>query len=157
MLLGSSFGGAVAATIALRRERRLGGLALANAVLARRQLPLAFPFFIDLLEAPAPLARVIAPLAVQVMGGFALDRDARDEIVREARHFEGRELKRRLESLFQLDLFPHVAALTLPTLVVHGRRDLLVPWWRGRDTARAISGAKFHLVEGAGICPTCLM
>jgi pimeloyl-ACP methyl ester carboxylesterase len=154
VLLGASFGGAVATLVALRRTDRVRGLVLANAVLARSQIPFAFPGFVDLMEAPEPLARLVAPLAVEIMGGFSLDRDARDEIVRQARHFSTRELKRRLRALLRLDLFPELRRLhRTPTLVVHGNRDLLVPWRRGEWAARAIPDARFELVKGAGHLP----
>jgi pimeloyl-ACP methyl ester carboxylesterase len=153
VLLGSSFGGAVAAVVALRRAERLGGLVLANAVLSHRQIPLAFPGFVDLLNGPEPLARLMAPIAAQIMGGMALDRDSRDEIVREARHFSVSELKRRLRSLIALELLPALKGLRLPALVVHGSRDLLVPWRRGRWSARALPHAHFELIRGAGHLP----
>jgi pimeloyl-ACP methyl ester carboxylesterase len=153
VILGSSFGGAVAATVALRRHTTLGGLVLAGAVLSRRQIPLASKYFIDLLEAPEPVARLVAPMAAQIMGGFSLDRDGRDELVREARHFLGDELKRRLEALMKIDLLGRVTTLALPTLVIHGKRDLLVPWWRGKLTAEAIPGARFDLIDRAGHLP----
>ena len=154
VLVGSSFGGAVATLVALRRRERLGGLVLVSAVLSRRQIPLASPSFINLIEAPDPLARLFAPAAVQVMGGLSLDPDARDEIVRQARRYSTRELKNRLLSLMSLDLFPRLSALAgLPTLWVHGTRDWLVPWRRGRAGARQIPGAVFSLVKGAGHLP----
>jgi pimeloyl-ACP methyl ester carboxylesterase len=153
VLLGSSFGGAAAAMVALRRPERLRALVLVSPALSRRQIPLAFPQFIDLLEAPEPIARLMAPLAVNIMGGFALDRESRDEIVRQSRHFQGDELKRRLLAIKTHDLLPALRALETPTLIVHGSRDWLVPWRRGRWTARAIPGSQFHLIRGAGHLP----
>ena len=41
-------------------------------------------------------------------------------------------------------------ALTVPTLVVHGDADRLIPPEFGRETAEAIPGARFELVEGMG-------
>jgi len=153
-LLGSSFGGAVAALVALRGRVPLGALLLVGAVLSRRQIPLATTLFVDLLEAPEPLARLVSPLAAQVMGGFALDREGRDELVREARHFTGRELKRRLRALLALDLLPELPRLgALPVLFVHGRRDLLVPWRAGRRAAERVPGARFDLLSRAGHVP----
>jgi pimeloyl-ACP methyl ester carboxylesterase len=152
-IVGSSFGGAVAASIALRGRVELGALILAGPALSRRQIPLATTRFVDLLEAPEPLARLLAPLAAQVMGGFALDRDGRDELVREARHFSGRELKRRLLSLLRTDLLPRLAELRAPTLFVHGSRDLLVPWRASRRAAALVPGARFELLKGAGHVP----
>jgi pimeloyl-ACP methyl ester carboxylesterase len=40
--------------------------------------------------------------------------------------------------------------LTVPTLVVHGDADRLVPLEGGLATAGAIPGARFEIVEGMG-------
>ncbi len=152
-LLGSSFGGAVAATIALRRPDRIRALILVSPVLARSQIPLAFPGFVDVIEAPQPVAALFAPLAAQVMGGFSLDREGRDELVREARHFTSNELKRRLQALMELDLIAAMRRLELPILWLHGGRDLLVPWRRARSAAKAIRARRFELIPGAGHLP----
>lgn len=45
---------------------------------------------------------------------------------------------------------PDLAKLTVPTLVIHGDSDPLVPVEAGRDTAEAIKGAKLMIVEGMG-------
>jgi pimeloyl-ACP methyl ester carboxylesterase len=153
VLLGSSFGGAVSATVALRGKVELGALVLAGPVLSRRQIPFATTLFVDVLEAPDPLARLVSPLAAHVMGGFGLDREGRDELVREARHFTGHELKRRLQALLRLDLLPQLARLELPVLVVHGSRDLLVPCRASRKAAALVPGARFEVLKGAGHVP----
>jgi len=41
-------------------------------------------------------------------------------------------------------------ALSVPTLVLHGDADPLVPLECGIDTANSIPGAKFHIIEGMG-------
>lgn len=152
-LLGSSFGGAVCALVALRGKVRPSALVLAGPVLSRKQIPFATTYFVDLLEAPDPIARLVSPIAAQIMGGFALDREGRDELVREARHFTGRELKRRLETLMQTDLLPHLPGLRLPVLVLHGSRDWLVRWRSSQRAAAIIPGAHFELIPGAGHVP----
>lgn len=152
-LMGSSFGGAVATTVAARRSSRIAGLILVSPVLARSQIPLAFPGFVDAMEAPDPIARFMAPLAVQIMGGFTLDRDARDEIVRESRNFTSAELKRRLQTLLALDLIPRAKTLNLPIAWLHGARDLLVPWRKAQKAAEAIGAERFVLIRGAGHLP----
>jgi len=43
-----------------------------------------------------------------------------------------------------------LGAVSVPTLVIHGTADLLVPAAHGKDTADAIPGAKLLLVEGLG-------
>ena len=153
VLVGSSFGGAVAALVAIRRAARLGGLLLVSPVLARSQIPLAFPGFLDFIDAPAPVARFLAPLAVQIMGGFALDRDGRDEIVRESRNFASPELKRRLKALLALDLIPALRESPVRIEWIHGSRDLLVPVGRARRAAAAVGAERFVLVPGAGHLP----
>lgn len=40
--------------------------------------------------------------------------------------------------------------ITVPTLVIHGAADPLVPVEAGRDTARHIAGAKLMVIEGMG-------
>jgi pimeloyl-ACP methyl ester carboxylesterase len=152
-ILGSSFGGAVAALVALRGRVSPSALVLAGAVLSRKQIPFATTRFVDVLEAPEPLARLVSPLAAAVMGGFALDRDGRAELVREARHFTGRELKRRLVALMRVDLLPRLPSLAAPALFVHGSRDWLVPPRASRRAAALVPGARFELLRGAGHVP----
>ncbi len=48
-------------------------------------------------------------------------------------------------SLFKLD-----QTITQPTLVIHGSRDRLLPPAHGKAVAKAISGARFELIEGMG-------
>ncbi len=40
--------------------------------------------------------------------------------------------------------------LSLPVTVIHGTRDTLIRQSGGRATARAIPGARLHLIEGMG-------
>lgn len=44
----------------------------------------------------------------------------------------------------------HLAAVRIPTLVIHGVDDPLVPVEAGRDTAAAIDGARLVEVERMG-------
>jgi pimeloyl-ACP methyl ester carboxylesterase len=46
------------------------------------------------------------------------------------------------------DREPRLAAITAPTLVIHGTVDPLIPFAAGRATARAIPGARFLPVAG---------
>ena len=45
---------------------------------------------------------------------------------------------------------PKLASITVPTLVVHGREDPLIPFEGGVDTAEAIPGAELLLIDGMG-------
>ena len=48
------------------------------------------------------------------------------------------------------DRRPKLAAITAPTLVIHGDADPLVPVEGGRDTADTISGATLKIIAGMG-------
>jgi pimeloyl-ACP methyl ester carboxylesterase len=45
---------------------------------------------------------------------------------------------------------PALAKLALPTLVIHGESDPLVPVEHGKDTAEAVPGAELLIIEGMG-------
>jgi pimeloyl-ACP methyl ester carboxylesterase len=45
---------------------------------------------------------------------------------------------------------PALAKLTIPTLVIHGDCDPLVPLIHGRDTAKAVPGADLLIMEDMG-------
>jgi pimeloyl-ACP methyl ester carboxylesterase len=58
---------------------------------------------------------------------------------------------RQLGAIFRSgDRTAQLAAVTAPTLVIHGDRDLLVHPSGGPATARAIAGARFETVRGMG-------
>ena len=43
-----------------------------------------------------------------------------------------------------------IKTISVPTLVVHGAGDLLIPPARGKETADLIPGATFKLIDGMG-------
>ncbi len=45
---------------------------------------------------------------------------------------------------------PKLASIKVPTLVIHGRDDPLVPFEGGEDTAEAINGAELLIIDGMG-------
>lgn len=48
------------------------------------------------------------------------------------------------------DRTPLLRQIRVPTLVIHGTADRMVPLGGGKDTARQIAGARLHIVEGMG-------
>jgi uncharacterized protein len=48
------------------------------------------------------------------------------------------------------DNLGNAAAVAIPTLVIHGDADRIVPFEMGKRVAAAIAGAKLHVVAGAG-------
>jgi pimeloyl-ACP methyl ester carboxylesterase len=45
---------------------------------------------------------------------------------------------------------PALASVTVPTLVIHGTDDPLMPVEGGKDTAEAVAGAELKIIEGMG-------
>jgi pimeloyl-ACP methyl ester carboxylesterase len=50
----------------------------------------------------------------------------------------------------RFDSLGRAASIRVPTLVVHGTRDEVVPFVLGQQLAAAIAGAELFAVEGAG-------
>jgi pimeloyl-ACP methyl ester carboxylesterase len=58
---------------------------------------------------------------------------------------------RQLLAIFsKKNMQDRVRKISVPTLVVHGAGDLLIPPARGKETADLIPGAKFKLIDGMG-------
>lgn len=58
---------------------------------------------------------------------------------------------RQLLAIFSIkNTRDRVKTISVPTLVVHGTGDLLIPPARGRETADLIPGATFKLIDGMG-------
>jgi len=150
-LLGVSYGGAVALELAVERPGLLGGLLLsgveasfrpnlgtkvARRVLECYELPADSPFinqFFNLLHGKRPAP---GPLA--------------DFVVRRCWETDQATMVRRLRALESFDVADRLWRVTVPTRVVAGTRDIVVPMARQRALAERIAGARFAAVEGAG-------
>jgi 3-oxoadipate enol-lactonase len=60
----------------------------------------------------------------------------------------GHGMRRQLDAGRGYDVRGRLPGLNLPTLVLHGRRDLIVPVAASRQLARLIAGAEFGLMPG---------
>jgi pimeloyl-ACP methyl ester carboxylesterase len=59
-----------------------------------------------------------------------------------------------LESAYERERSLALADITVPTVVIHGSHDAIVPLKIGEQMARAIPGAELVVLEGAGHAPT---
>ena len=59
-------------------------------------------------------------------------------------------MARRLALLETFDVADQLWRIDVPTLVLAGSRDVIVPPARQRALAEAIPGARFELIDGAG-------
>ena len=85
--------------------------------------------------------------------GFALDEDWLRKTAAQAydRAFYPEGVARQLAAVMaQKNRKHHLGSVAVPTLVIHGADDPLVPVEGGKDTAEAIPGAELIIIDGMG-------
>jgi pimeloyl-ACP methyl ester carboxylesterase len=157
-LVGASLGGTVILLALIRNrealESRVRALCLIDAV----AFPQDLPFFLELLRIPAlgamavsfsgaalgwPLLRRLNALRRSFEQYYGR-RAVREALVRTARLIDPDRLATYVERL---------AAIDLPTLVVWGRKDGIVPLRLGRRLARALPNARLLVIDDCGHSP----
>lgn len=152
-LVGSSFGSLVSIAFALEHPERLKALVLVSPVASVQRIRRGAVALSTLVRMPKPFAYLFAPSVARVMGGRRLPAEGRSEIVREARRISPMEMLRRLQDILAADYLQALERVRVPTLVVHGGRDLLVPTSYARDVAARIPGARMELIREASHLP----
>ena len=158
-VMGASMGGMIAQTIAARHHHRVLSLVSMMSNTGARWNGEPSPRLYHVLLKPAPRDRdAYMDHAVWVFSkigspGFPPD----DESLRAlaAQSFErginpagsGRQLAAIIASG---DRTPLLRTISVPTLVIHGKRDRLVPLSGGRATSRAIPGSRLLVIDGMG-------
>lgn len=155
VLAGESMGGAIAITAALRQPERFNGLVLVDST-----MPIQAPLteeskqFIDFIRADYKAA----------MGGFV--KQCIPEPNSEYYHQWGLDicLRAKAEAAVRLiRLFEGntngdpeyiLSDINVPTLVIHGSKDVIVPLEVGKYLANNIPNAELVVIEGAGHVPT---
>ncbi|HEY8740199.1 MAG TPA: alpha/beta fold hydrolase [Candidatus Dormibacteraeota bacterium] len=59
-------------------------------------------------------------------------------------------IRRQFEAVLRWSSLRRLRRIGVPTLVIHGDRDRLIPVGNGRIIARLVPGARLHIFEGAG-------
>jgi proline iminopeptidase len=160
-IVGASMGGMIAQLVAARSGQRVLSLTSIMSSSGRRGLPGPTPAARSvLMRSPAsPLHRQQAvDRAVDVfrtIGSPAFptpERQLRAQIERALdRSVCPAGLARQMVAVVAGgDRTPLLRRISCPTLVIHGAADPLLPAACGEDTARAIPGARLHLIEGMG-------
>jgi pimeloyl-ACP methyl ester carboxylesterase len=158
-IVGVSMGGMIVQTMAIHHPQRVRTLTSIMSTTGNPELPTANPEVISLLIRPAPedrdgyVASQVETWKVLGSPGFPFDEDLVRE--RAGRAFdrglcpEGtmRQMAAILASGSRKEA---LKSLSVPTLVIHGDADVLVPVEGGIDTAAAVPGAKLMIVEGMG-------
>lgn len=156
---GASMGGMIVQTMALRHAGRVRSMTSIMSTTGNKDLPPADPSVSARLMMDPPqnreeaIDRAVETFKVIGSPGFDFDEVAvRDTAARGYdRCFLPSGQARQLAAIVsQPNRAPELEKLDLPTLVVHGLSDPLVPVEGGKQTAAAIPGAELWLVEGMG-------
>jgi pimeloyl-ACP methyl ester carboxylesterase len=152
-LVGSSFGSLVSLAFTLAYPERVKALVLVSPVASVHRIRRWALSLSTLVRAPKPFAWLVAPTVARVLGGRELPPEGRAEIVREARRLSPLELLRRLRDVLNANYLEQLEHLRVPTLVIHGARDTLVPLRYARDVASRIPGARLEVLREASHLP----
>jgi pimeloyl-ACP methyl ester carboxylesterase len=158
-VVGASMGGMIAQTVAYRHAAKARSLVSIMSSTGNPALPPAKAEAMAVLLTPRPADRAgnveAAVRASQVIGSPGYPQDPTRLRERAGmmydRSFTPLGTLRQMAAIFaQGNRVPRLAAVTAPTLVIHGVADPLVPLEGGRDTARSIPGAELLEIEGMG-------
>jgi pimeloyl-ACP methyl ester carboxylesterase len=158
-VVGASMGGMIAKRMAIDFPERVRSLTSIMSTTGNPDLPPADPNVMSLLVSPRPTD----PAAAIEFGvgmwralhgpGFPFDESRVRELViesaRRSTHLLGQP-RQTLAILADGDRREALRRLRVPTLVIHGDADPLVPHAGGQDTAASIPGARLVTLEGMG-------
>ncbi len=150
-VLGVSFGGAVALEFAVEYPQRLSALTVFGAE-ARFRATLGTTIARRVLERfPLPSDNGFVNQFFNLLhGGKPEPGPLPDFVVERCWETDQSIVAQRIGLLDAFDVRDRLWRIDVPTLVLGGTRDIVVPPARQRALAEAISGARFEALEGAG-------
>jgi pimeloyl-ACP methyl ester carboxylesterase len=161
-LVGRSMGGMIAQIAASKYADRVWSLTSIMSSTGNPSLPSASPEVMAMLTRSAPnphvdeagfLEHSLSFARLIASPGYPFDEDAQRTIVLEEtrRAYDPAGFGRQIAAIGATgDLRPLLSSITVPTLVVHGAEDPLIPPACGRDTASSIRGSELMLIDGMG-------
>ncbi|MFT5677291.1 MAG: pimeloyl-ACP methyl ester carboxylesterase [Paraglaciecola sp.] len=158
-LVGASMGGMIAQSIALKAPGRVSSLTSIMSTTGNRSLPKAKKRVSAKLLKPG--AKEIEQYVEQSLGvwkmlhgeHFSFDLERIETVIRDSRNrgFHPAGVARQLSAIIDSpDRTLGLQELQVPSLIIHGDQDPLVPVECGIATAAAIPGATLKILEGMG-------
>jgi 3-oxoadipate enol-lactonase len=150
-VLGISFGGAVALELAVGQPHRLGALIL-NGVEARFRTSIGSTIARRVLERfPLPSDNGFLNQFFNLLHGAKPEPGPHaDFVIERCWETDQSVMARRLALLESFDVADRLWRVEVPTLVLAGSRDVIVPPARQKALADAIPDARFETLDGAG-------
>ncbi len=155
-IVGASMGGMIAQMVAANHPEKVMSLVSVMSTTGNPALPPAKPEAMAALTTPAPdpladmpayVAHTIASQKVIGSPGYPTDEAVTAEYKLLSRWLIGRDSAAIVASG---DRRGALATIAVPTVVIHGADDPLVPVEGGHDTAATIPGSELHVVPGMG-------
>jgi len=150
-VFGVSFGGAIALELAVEQPHRIGGL-IVQGVEGRFRMTLGASIARRVLERfPLPSDNGFLNQFFNLLYGIKPEPGPLfNFVVERCWETDQSVMARRIGLLESFDVTDRLWQLDVPTLVLAGSRDVIVPPARQRALASSIGGAGFEVLEGAG-------
>ena len=158
-ICGASMGGMIVQLIALNHPNRVLSLTSIMSTTGNPDLPQARPEAMQVLIKPSPTEREayikqsVKNWRILYGSGFPYPEDLYRERAAAAydRSFYPQGMKRQMLAVMGAEnRGPKLKTIKVPTLVIHGGDDPLVPIEGGKETAECIPGAELLIIEGMG-------
>jgi pimeloyl-ACP methyl ester carboxylesterase len=158
-VVGASMGGMIAQTVAIEHPTRVRSMTSIMSTTGNREVPPATPEAMTALLTPSPPDRaefidhMVKTFRIVGSTGFEFDEAGFRDRVGQAfdRSYDPSGVARQLVAvLADGDRKQRLRSVRVPTMVIHGKSDPLVPVEGGIDTADAVPGARLVVIEGMG-------
>ena len=158
-ICGMSMGGMIAQAVTINHPQRVLSLISIYSTTGNPELPPPTPEAMEVLLTPPPLEREAniehtLKFFRWITGpGFPFDEEWHRKLAAQAydRAFYPMGAARQFAALFtQKNRKPALTSVSVPTLVIHGSDDPLLPVEGGKDTAEAVPGAELKIIAGMG-------
>jgi len=158
-ICGVSMGGMIGQVMAIEHPHRLRSLTSVMSTTGERYLPASTPAAVKAMMSMPPQTRdLFLEYQVDLIRAFSDNSDHFDEAVQReladlafVRGLYPSGFFRQMAAIMSADgRYSQLTSVRVPTLVLHGDRDTVIPLAHGQDTANAIAGARLVVVEGLG-------